>query len=128
MAENSAFQSRFKMLFNEFRQDRLEKYGKPGTKQEFADLFGATLGAVKGWLNGTGEPNAARLIKISKAVGVSVDWLVGASDERTPVSLTASKGSFAAKIACADSETLAALEEYYAYLQYKKNAEAAGDK
>lgn len=52
------------------------------TLQEAADAIGITRTAWSFYLTGARSPSAVSLIKISKTLNVSVDWLLGIDDER----------------------------------------------
>ena len=62
--------------------ERLEKArDKAGmTQQALADAVGASKGAVARWEAGTREPGMAYLSKLSEALGVTTDYLLGLSD------------------------------------------------
>ena len=49
------------------------------TQADLAERIGVSLGAVKHWEQGRGEPNAAALIAIAVLFNVSTDYLVGRS-------------------------------------------------
>lgn len=117
--ERTPFQRNLETLFDEYKRALFEK-GLTCTREMFAQHIGATLGKFKGWMSGSGEPSSEMLVKIARASDVSVDWLVGASPERKPAELVASKGGLVSKIAGADSETLAQMEQFFDYLQFVK--------
>ena len=75
----NTFTSRFDQLYRE-----------SGLSQEnFGLKFGATKPQVFYWRNGKGEPSTSMLINIADACNVSVDWLIGYSDIRTPIATIA---------------------------------------
>lgn len=43
-----------------------------------ADLLGVSRSTVANWECGIREPNISMLIKLSKVLNTSVDWLIGA--------------------------------------------------
>lgn len=51
------------------------------SQQEAAEKIGCSRSAVRAWLDG-GVCRGDHLIAISKAFGVSADWLLGLSDSR----------------------------------------------
>ena len=53
------------------------------TQSELAERLGVSLGAVKHWEQGKGEPNGATLAAMSYLFETSVDYLLGCSDVRT---------------------------------------------
>jgi len=59
------------------------------TQEDFAEKFGATRNQLKGWIAGTGEPSSEMFKKIAATFDVSVDWLVGNSDIRAPITTIA---------------------------------------
>lgn len=59
------------------------------TQEEFAAKFGATRNQLKGWIAGVGEPNSVMLKRIATTFNVSVDWIVGNSDVRNPITTIA---------------------------------------
>lgn len=60
-------------------QQRLEdlKAERKLTNKEIADKAGVKEGAVSYWINGIKAPDAESLIKLSKGLNVSVDYLLG---------------------------------------------------
>ncbi|MBP2665426.1 MAG: hypothetical protein H6Q76_406 [Firmicutes bacterium] len=70
MSDTFTFRSRFNSLYEE-----------SGLNQEdFGKKFGASKSQVFHWRNGGGEPDSEMLKEIAKVTGVSVDWLVGKSN------------------------------------------------
>lgn len=57
--------------------------GRAITQQELADLLGIKREIVAYWENGTREPKAEQLYQISKALGVTSDYLLGLTDIQT---------------------------------------------
>ena len=117
------FQKRLTLLFDEYKQCT------PGrvTYTMYAQHINVSFETLRGWLRGSGEPSIDKLAEIAKIEKVTVDWLIGNSDERQPAQIIAAQGGMIAKIATADSETLAKLEQYYNYLQYQMEAEKKKD-
>jgi len=69
------FKDRFNILYEE-----------SGLSQEdFGKKFKASKSQVFHWRNGSGEPDTRTLIEISTSCNVSVDWLVGKSNYRSPI-------------------------------------------
>lgn len=112
----SAFQQRLKCLFEEYKAAYVGKW----SREVYADHLNISLNTLRGWLSGSGEPSASKLMQIARLENVTVDWLVGNSDERQPAKIVAAKGGLMGKIATADSQTLAQLEQFYNYLEYQK--------
>ena len=52
------------------------------TQKEFGALFGVANSTVSLWESGANEPDAATLARIASHFRVSVDWLVGRTDDR----------------------------------------------
>ena len=55
----------------------------PLLQREIAKRFHVTPGAVCLWEKGNTEPSASVLAELARLYGVSVDWLVGLSDQRS---------------------------------------------
>ena len=69
---SSKFQARMNELFRK-AQDEDPKL----TKGQYASKIGTALNSLRGWLRGSGQPDAGGLARIAAAESVSVDWLVG---------------------------------------------------
>lgn len=52
-------------------------YDKKMTKKELAEQVGVTYQAISAYTTGAKAPSAETLIKISRALGVTVDSLIG---------------------------------------------------
>lgn len=52
------------------------------TQEELAVQIGVSLGAIKYWEQGRGEPNVAALVSMAVLFNVSLDYLVGRSPIR----------------------------------------------
>ncbi|SCI82369.1 HTH-type transcriptional regulator immR [uncultured Clostridium sp.] len=50
---------------------------------EFAKIFNVTKQTVSNWENGNRNPDSATLSKLADYFGVTVDYLLGRTDERT---------------------------------------------
>ena len=120
----TAFQRRLQLLFDEYKANYIGKW----SRNVYAEHLRVSLSALRGWLSGSGEPSASKLAEIARLENVTVDWLVGASDERQPVKIVAAKGGLMGRIANADPQTLAQLEQFYNYLEYQKQMSAGQDK
>lgn len=72
--ENEAFQARLVELYNK----------DPKPLHMLEEEFGAARQTVSKWLNGTRLPNAASLVKIARYYNVSVDYLLGLSNTKSP--------------------------------------------
>lgn len=55
------------------------------SQSDLAQRIGVSLGAIKHWEQGRGDPNVAALISIAILFNVSVDYLVGRSEHRALV-------------------------------------------
>ena len=119
----SIFQKRLLLLFDEYKQSHTGRV----TYTMYAEHINISFQTLRGWFRGTGEPSLDKLAEIAKIENVTVDWLIGNSNERQPARIIAAQGGMMEKIATADSETLAKLEQYYNYLQYQKEAEEHKD-
>ena len=67
--DSSIFQKRFISLLD---NSNSQKY--------YSDLIGISPQNFNNWLKGKSMPDINGLISLSKAFGVSVDWLIGISD------------------------------------------------
>lgn len=67
------------------RKDRLKQMRLKHhlTQAELADKLGADTKQISRWESGNGVPHAERLIDIAQILSVSVDYLLGVSDEPT---------------------------------------------
>lgn len=55
-----------------------------GAKKEFADMLGIDKAVVTQWTNGSSKSYSSYLHQIASAYNVSVDWLMGRTDDPTP--------------------------------------------
>ena len=72
-------------ILDDLRQiikDRLSKTFSGNTQEVTARKLNTTQGNVSKWVNGTQIPTPDMLLEISKAYKVSVDWLLGISEQR----------------------------------------------
>ena len=120
----SAFQLRLKCLFEEYKAAYVGKW----SRDVYASHLKISLNTLRGWLSGSGEPSMSKLAEIADIENVTTDWLTGKSDERQPAKITATKDGFIGKIADADAQTLAQLEQFYNYLEYQKQVSEGQDK
>lgn len=68
------------------RSDRLKAYRvkRDLTQEALAFELGTDKKAVSRWESGQFSPNAETLVELSRILGVSVDYLLGLSDNPTP--------------------------------------------
>lgn len=71
-------------------KDRLRELRGQRTQKEMAALLGTKTNNYNNWENGR-EPNYSMLQKIAKLHGVTVDYLVGYSDEKNPEMMNTGK-------------------------------------
>lgn len=71
----ATFQDRFNVLFEE----------SDLSQEDFGKLFGASKGQVFNWRSGRGEPDSETLKLIAAKCNVSVEWLIGNINIRTPI-------------------------------------------
>lgn len=120
--EATTFQRRFVSLYKR-EAARREAEGERMTRQDYANRVGTTVNSLRGWLAGTGQPDADGLARIATVEKVSVDWLVGKTSEMREESDDPQKARLIQSIKTADYETLSKLEQFYGYLEFqKKNA------
>lgn len=55
-----------------------------GAKKEFADMLGIDKTVVTQWTNGSSKSYNGYLYQIASAYNVSVDWLMGRTDDPAP--------------------------------------------
>ncbi len=67
--------STFQQTFKELRQE------KGLTQAQLAERLKYTQGNISGWENGTVEPKATALTVIAEFFGVSIEYLLGVTDE-----------------------------------------------
>jgi len=70
----ATFKERFNQLFTEAN--------KP--QRDFGEQFGASNDQVYNWRHGRGEPDSETMKRIATICGVSIDYLIGHTDERQP--------------------------------------------
>ena len=72
----------FRVRLKELREDMgISQY-------EFADRLGVAQSTVGGWESGKREPNFDTMQKIANFFGVTVDYLLGRTDVKTPIGPT----------------------------------------
>lgn len=71
----ATFQERFNFLYEDSKL----------SQREFGALFGASTDQVYNWRNGRGEPDSETMKLLATKFNISVDWLVGKSNIKTPV-------------------------------------------
>ena len=54
------------------------------SQEQLADRLGVTRQSVSKWESGSAVPELVKLIALSDMFGVSVDYLLGRTDEKTP--------------------------------------------
>jgi transcriptional regulator with XRE-family HTH domain len=54
------------------------------TQEAYAARLGTTRNSLRGWLRGSGQPDADGFARISNVENVSVDWLVGKTNTKNP--------------------------------------------
>ena len=68
-----------------FSEKLLELRRREGLSQEqLADRLGVTRQSVSKWESGAAAPELTKLVALSELFSVSVDYLVGLTDEATP--------------------------------------------
>lgn len=86
--------------------DRLKELRGSMSQQEIADKIGTKQTSYSSWERGIKEPGISVLIDIASTFGVSTDWLLGRTDERTGVAPAA-----ASKVLPIQPELLKAIQE-----------------
>ncbi len=75
----ATFPERFNILYEDSKL----------SQKEFGALFGASTDQVYNWRNGRGEPDNETMKLIARSRNVSVSWLSGETNIRTPISTIA---------------------------------------
>jgi transcriptional regulator with XRE-family HTH domain len=75
----ATFQERFNTLFDESK----------ASQEEFGSRFDASKFQVFNWRSGRGEPDIETLKKIARTCNVSIEWITGDSNVRSPISTIA---------------------------------------
>lgn len=75
----------FSIRFNELRKQRKLSINK------IAELFNCSVMKIRRWIDGTHLPEVDYLIELSKLFNVSVSYLIGESDIKSPVNFYKSK-------------------------------------
>lgn len=76
------------MLFNERLKEIRTK--KELTQEEFAKLLNISPSSISLYESGSREPSLATLVNIAKILDVSTDYLLGLSDNESPVEVVIS--------------------------------------
>ena len=127
MNYSSKFQKRINELFHR-HEYRMAADGERMTRQDYADRVGTTVNSLRGWLRGSGQPDAEGLARIAEVERVTVDWLVGRTSEPDEASDDPQRARLIQRIREADFETLAKLEQFANFLEYQKEQAAAPDR
>ena len=69
------------------------------SQSEFARKVGLKQTSYSGWESGAKVPAATAIIQISNAIGVSSDWILGLSDDRTGHAAPVADASLVARVA-----------------------------
>jgi len=105
------FKDRFNALFDE-----------SGKKQEeFGNIFGITKDQVFNWRNGRGEPDSEMLKQLANFYDVSVDYLVGNSDDTISKEETPNHILAAHRVGGIDDLPEEAQKELDSYVEYLKS-------
>ena len=64
---------------------RLEQLRGSQTQKAFAERLGLPLNTYTNWVRGINKPLAEQLAKICIECGVTIEWLLGASDDNAPI-------------------------------------------
>jgi len=72
--------------YMEIFRDNLRKYidGKGIDQKDLAVDTGITPASISRWMTGKAEPDVANVLKIVATLGVSIDYLFGLTDIKTP--------------------------------------------
>ena len=89
---NEQYKSPFHRRINELFS-RAKDLDYKITHEDYSERLGITRASLRGWLKGAGEPNSVVLKRISEIENVSSDWLIGITDDPTPVQILLDKVS-----------------------------------
>ena len=112
------WKSTFHQRINELYEESKDKNYKM-TQEEYAAKLGTTRSALRGWLEGKGQPDADGLAYISTALNISVDWLVGKSDLRSPRPTTIALSRSDDPDSDLPDEALKQIEDFRAFIRQK---------
>lgn len=75
---------------------RLELLRGSRTQREFADFLGIPLNSYTNWKNSDTDPQVKNVRMAATKLGVSADWLLGLTEDRTPTATINPRGPPAA--------------------------------
>ena len=96
------------------------------TQKQLAESIGASQSNVSDWLNGKTLPSAEKLVAIADFFNVTVDYLLGRSDSRTPAAETAQpltddvRGGLTNHLNQLTESELVELDHFVGYLLYRR--------
>lgn len=96
------------------------------TQKQLAESIGASQSNVSDWLNGKTLPSAEKLVAIADFFNVTVDYLLGRSDSRTPAAETAQpltddvRGGLINHLNQLTESELVELDHFVGYLLYRR--------
>lgn len=110
----ATFQDRISQLFDESKDTDYKL-----TKDQFALKYGGSRSQLNGWLAGKGEPGSEMLKRISETFNVSVDWLVGKSNLRSPHPTTIALSRSDDPDSDLPDEALKQIDDFRAFIRQK---------
>lgn len=106
---STTFKDRFSLLYEE-----------SGLSQEdFGRLFNASKSQIFNWRSGRGEPDTEAIKAIARTCNVSVEWLVGLSDIRSPRPTTIALSRSDNPDSDLPEEAQKQIEEFRAFIRQK---------
>lgn len=93
------------------------------TQKELAEASGLSVSAIKFFEQGRSEPNTGSIKKMAKALNVSIDYLIGNTDDPSPVlveHISSNKIKFIDEVMNMNEEDLARIIKYYELLKNKE--------
>lgn len=99
------------------------------TQKELADASGLSVSAIKFFEQGRSEPNAGSIKKIAKALNVSIDYLVGRTDDPTPIvveHISSERVAFIDEVMKMPDQDLERLIKYYELIKAASGGVADG--
>ena len=106
---NTTFKDRFNQLYEDSNL----------SQEDFGQLFSASKSQVFNWRSGRGEPDTETIKIIARACNVSVEWLVGLSDLRSPRPTTIALSRSDDPDSDLPEEALKQIEDFRAFIRQK---------
>ena len=90
-------------------------------QKRLAEHIGASQGNISDWKSGKAVPASEKLCAIADFFGVSVDYLLGRTDEIKPAPIVITEGDLFSRLSQLSESELDELENYLDFLAYKRS-------